>query len=171
MDRVSWEATRAHKLARQNNTLLQPQSFQLQTTTLYQHLTIIRTMSKMAPVLTNPADGALRKKTFPWEKLPFETRDHIFKEVDKFSDRGFHYFWWNGVMVPLIIALRSLPISYQHALQWFAKERFYFSPKYPSPERPMLDLAKAELAVINAASVDLRYVTATNSSPEFAHAR
>lgn len=100
---------------------------------------------------------ALRKATFPWEKLPFEIREQIFKDVNQRSPRGLNYFWWNGTMAPLIVALRSQPISYQHILQWFAKENFYFSPLFPTPEHPMMDLTKDELAVIKEASIDIRY--------------
>lgn len=114
---------------------------------------------RMSLTFASQAD-ALRKRTFPWEKLPFEIREEIFKNVNEQSVRGLNYFWWDGVMSPLIIALRSQPFSYQHVLQWFAKENFYFSPLYPTPKHPMMDLTKDELAVIRTASIDIRYVEA-----------
>jgi hypothetical protein len=71
-------------------------------------------------------------KIFPREKLPFEIRDQIFAEVDYslggrhdlFTDSyyfdGSYYFEWNGSML-LVVALRSLKLSYQHVMQWFSK--------------------------------------------------
>jgi hypothetical protein len=66
-------------------------------------------------------------KIFSWEKLPFEIRDQIFAKVD--SSLGgppdwlidSYYFEWNGSMPPLVVALRTLKLSYQHVMQWFSK--------------------------------------------------
>ena len=72
---------------------------------------------------------------FPWERCPYEIRDAIFKAVsDDYSGgwgrRARHYFEQTGYRLsPLVVALRRLPISYEHVLQWVSKEtnvRLYF---------------------------------------------
>lgn len=56
------------------------------------------------------------KRGFPWEKCPYEVRDMIFAGVDI---RDFSYFRWYGTIPALVVALRGLPTSYEHVLQWF----------------------------------------------------
>jgi hypothetical protein len=66
-------------------------------------------------------------KSFPWEHCPYEIRDAIFKTIsDQYSSiysGGYKYFKHNDYRTsPLVVALRRLPISYEHVLQWVAKE-------------------------------------------------
>ncbi|CZR62966.1 uncharacterized protein PAC_12863 [Phialocephala subalpina] len=79
------------------------------------------THSTMAAVST--------KSVFPWEKLPFEIREKIFEDVKKSLDRSRRYmggyFSWDGTMPPLVVALRPLPVSYEHVLKWFRKHNRY----------------------------------------------
>jgi hypothetical protein len=59
-------------------------------------------------------------KVFPWERLPTEIRDKIF---DNLEDEPLYesYFKGNGSVPALVVALRSLPLSYEHFLQRFAE--------------------------------------------------
>ncbi|KUJ09373.1 uncharacterized protein LY89DRAFT_788250 [Mollisia scopiformis] len=67
---------------------------------------------------------AILTSAFPWEKLPFELRAQVFQEVDRqyLQSKQVSYFKWRLSMPAIVIALRQRPISYYHALQWFAKE-------------------------------------------------
>lgn len=73
-----------------------------------------------------------KKRAFPWEKLPFELRHKIFALVDDDYARSrvsytnpnpnAKYFKIrNSKMPALVVALRKLPISYDHVLQWVLK--------------------------------------------------
>ncbi|KAE8454585.1 hypothetical protein EG329_000208 [Mollisiaceae sp. DMI_Dod_QoI] len=97
----------------------------------------------------------VQRGTFCWEDLPFEIRDQIFSEVNKCL--GYPYFHWDTSMPQLVVALRTLPKSYEHVLQWFAKQnsRVFLCPRYPSPSYTILDMSKVELSVIKTMAIDL----------------
>jgi hypothetical protein len=65
-------------------------------------------------------------KACPWERLPFELRDQIFSIVHKdhagpFNGSPLGYFEWDQRMPCLVVALRPLSVSYNHAMQWFRR--------------------------------------------------
>lgn len=80
-----------------------------------------------------PKDAAgSDRTTCAWEELPDEIRERIFVEVNKLRCRrrewtkgfGGAYFRWmadTNSSPALIVAFRTLPRSYRHALGWFAK--------------------------------------------------
>jgi len=94
-------------------------------------------------------------KVFDWEKLPTELREQIFEFTDTVSDRVPH-FEWRGRLPALVVALRSLPISHAHVLEWVKKynrslrltDWFGFN---------LADWNKDELSVIEFVWMDVRY--------------
>lgn len=97
-------------------------------------------------------------KTPPWERLPYELRQKIFALLDnkkfykvvrtKHSDRSSGYFY---NVPPLVIALRSLPLSYSHVLEWFGKYNTHL--RLYEPNFGML--SDDEVAVINSVYVNV----------------
>lgn len=51
--------------------------------------------------------------------MPYEVSEQIIAEVN--DGAYFSYFSWQGKVPALIVALRQLPVSYGHFLEWFAK--------------------------------------------------
>lgn len=82
---------------------------------------------------------------FPWEACPFEIRESIFKIVSEDHPGYFEYKAEDDV-APLTVALRRLPISYQHVLQWFAKQNVSLHVKV-SDGCNISTLNKSELGV------------------------
>lgn len=101
------------------------------------------------------------KRGFPWDKLPFEIREQIFKEVYGGQDPRYghsgssKYFKWRGSMPPLVVALRPLPTSYDHVLIWFRKhnKKVFIHGWYGSALEGMIT---RELDVVEAVNIDLR---------------
>ena len=99
-------------------------------------------------------------KIFPWEKLPFEIRDQIFAEVD--SSLGgppdwlidLYYFEWNGSIPPLVVALRTLKLSYQHVMQWFSKHNSLLV-MHEGVGFDISDMTNIELERISSVSMEL----------------
>jgi hypothetical protein len=73
-------------------------------------------------------------KASPWERLPIEVRQQIFDNLDEEliivcisqtqpnpAPKPRTYFRWSDSMPPLVVALRSLPVSYSHVVQHFAR--------------------------------------------------
>ena len=90
----------------------------------------------------------------PWERLPFEIRDTIFDNLEDESLCG-SYFKWNGSVPALVVALRSLPLSYEHVLQRFAN----YSSAIEINEWTsfnLSDMSQKELNVIVKAEMELR---------------
>src|ERR1700712_5300670 len=59
-------------------------------------------------------------RSFPWERLPFETREQIFEELDQDSPwRCSTYLCADDGLPAIIIALRGSPISHKHAFREF----------------------------------------------------
>lgn len=93
-------------------------------------------------------------KVFPWERLPVEIRDKIFDNLEDESLYG-SYFKWNGSVPALVLALRSLPLSYEHVLQRFAN----YSSAIEINEWTSFDLSdmsQKELDVVVKAEMELR---------------
>lgn len=108
---------------------------------------------------SSPVDQTI----FRWDDLPVEIREQIFDEVGKQQGAygpGNGYFCYRGEMPELVIALRSLPKSHAHILQWFAKMNtsILLKPRYPSPGRADTELNKEELAIIGRAVIELRSI-------------
>ncbi|KUJ09369.1 uncharacterized protein LY89DRAFT_676167 [Mollisia scopiformis] len=112
------------------------------------------------------SDEISSKRPLSFDDLPPEIRDQIFANLNestkycKFLRKP--YFLWDRRLPPLVVALRSLPRSHDHALQWVAKEtlRKCYEPKYPSHGRrmPGSKLNKAELASIIGIGVDMSLI-------------
>ncbi|KUJ09370.1 uncharacterized protein LY89DRAFT_676168 [Mollisia scopiformis] len=103
-----------------------------------------------------------------WELLPFELREFIFSELhcspDDYSASS-HWtspFTWQGSTSPFMKALRTLPKSYDHALQWFGREATLSltgNPWYPTGYRlSALDISEAELNVVQQIDIDATFI-------------
>ena len=118
-------------------------------------------LSISADSLSDPSSAPSKtSKMFPWEKLPFEIRDQIFAEVD--SSLGgppnwlidSYYFEWNGSMPPLVVALRTLKLSYQHVMQWFSKHNSLLV-MHEGVGFDISDMTNIELERISSVSMEL----------------
>ncbi|KAL2062386.1 hypothetical protein VTL71DRAFT_6652 [Oculimacula yallundae] len=95
---------------------------------------------------------------FPWETMPYEIRERIFAEANKnpFPNQ----VSWRGKMSALVIALRPLPLSYSHVLEWLA----HFSGHiFMHPNtwygNDLSDWNATELRLIKSLDMDLWYLT------------
>ncbi|TVY91286.1 hypothetical protein LAWI1_G005151 [Lachnellula willkommii] len=92
---------------------------------------------------------------FPWEKLPYELREKIFALVHQQGCstqlKGRHpvycksYYERHSNMPALVVALRLLPKSYHHVLEWFCK----FNHSFNTGANGLLslsDMTQSELA-------------------------
>jgi hypothetical protein len=108
---------------------------------------------------------------FPWDRLPFEIRQKIFDLLTPESPSGsppyFRCHWKTG-MPPLVVALRPLPISYDHALQNFSKENRELWLRSRGAKNTVRGMTKTELSFIEWVDLEAELVslnsTATKSS-------
>jgi hypothetical protein len=99
-------------------------------------------------------------KVFPWELCPYELRDQIFDALDKCHWQP--YFGWDsdGCPPPFLVAVRSLPLSYEHALQRFAQCSSQIH-MHLWTSHDLTDMVQAELNVIEKVDLELRSVVFT----------
>lgn len=102
---------------------------------------------------------AKKSKTCFWETIPDEIREKIYKELDLLGPDGvvdIHLsnsnFRRNHEMPALIVALRELPVSYGHVLDWFSRVNSHLVV-YFDPEDSDLDMTPAELEVVESAEL------------------
>lgn len=92
-----------------------------------------------------------------WEVLPFELREQIFSEFEE-NKWG---RWWNNGPTAIVKALRTLPISYSHILQWFARHAVANLTDDPWQLTGLyfkdMDVNEVELKSIQYISIDPRY--------------
>jgi hypothetical protein len=97
-------------------------------------------------------------KASPWERLPIEVRQQIFDNLDEEliyvcisqthpnpAPKPRPYFRWSDSMPPLVVALRSLPVSYGHAIQHFARVNWQLDLGFGCN---IASMTKSELGVI-----------------------
>lgn len=78
----------------------------------------------MSVATSNEVFKASKQSTFPWDDLPFELREQIFKELDDeyqgyWEDDDSYFHMDFGKIPHLVVALRGFKQSYEHVLQWF----------------------------------------------------
>jgi hypothetical protein len=103
----------------------------------------------------------------PWERLPIEVRQQIFDNLDEelFIDdfifppafprpcpKERTYFRWGDSMPPLVVALRSLPVSYYHAIEHFARVNGELDLSFGCN---IASMTKSELVVITSVRFDV----------------
>jgi hypothetical protein len=93
-------------------------------------------------------------KVFPWERLPFEIRDSIFDNLEAESLCE-SYFKRNGSVPAFVVALRSLPLFYEHVLQTFASHSSTIQINEWNKFN-LSDLSQKELDIIVKAEMELR---------------
>ncbi|KUJ09372.1 uncharacterized protein LY89DRAFT_676169 [Mollisia scopiformis] len=98
------------------------------------------------------------QSAFPWERLPYELRGQIFKELnsERSGNNGSPYFKWQGSMPALIVALRTSQLSYSHVLEWFEKTNSFIVMD-SSSSHDLGDLTTREVGLIKEVFVDIRY--------------
>jgi hypothetical protein len=132
-----------------------------------------------SPSITMDSDTAVKsllqantRDTFPWEKLPYEPREIIFLMVHQNKDRCRCiwgriepclcicstpvYFKQQRMMPALVVALRPLPASYQHVLQWLAKFNEHINSG-ESNAHNLNDMTKSELTVLKSVKVSVGF--------------
>lgn len=94
---------------------------------------------------------------FPWEELPYELREKIFALVHQqmCSTRCKSYYERHRNMPALVVALRRLPNSYHHVLEWFRK----FNHSFNAGDNGLLslnDMTQSELATFKSLTIKLK---------------
>ncbi len=91
-------------------------------------------------------------KAFPWKLIPFEIRQLIFELVDTPIQR--EWFVLPPVLPSLLVALRRLSVSYNHAVQHFQKcNKFLDMDAYS--RHPDLHITRTELLVVESVRLDV----------------
>jgi hypothetical protein len=109
-----------------------------------------------------PAQGSKPKICY-WDKIPYELREQIFASIDGFTEPEHYpspigsskYFRRAPIgpspMPALVVALRTLPLSYSHVMEWFTKANYHIV-HYANDEegQDLSDMTRCELEAIRA---------------------
>jgi len=104
------------------------------------------------------------RKPFLWELCPAEIRDLIFDDLDGEEGAWFHqpHFAWDshGCVPPFVVAVRTLPITYAHALLRFQRlsTSIHIDGTHDKHGHRLKDITDIELQVFEKADIDLRLV-------------
>ena len=107
------------------------------------------------------------RKPFLWELCPPEIRDLIFDDLDGVEGDWFYqpHFAWDshGCVPPFVVAVRTLPITYAHALLRFKRlsASIHIDATHGKHGHRMKDITDIELQVFEKAEIDLRLVLPT----------
>lgn len=114
------------------------------------------------------------RKPFLWELCPPEIRDLIFDDLDREDDwwHNPHFAWdSNECVPPFIVAVRTLPVTYAHALLRFKRlsASIHMDGRYGKHTHQLKDMTDMELKVFEKVEIDLRLAllpVRTESLPE-----
>ncbi len=101
------------------------------------------------------------QKSFLWELCPPEIRDLIFDDLDRRDDWWHepHFAWGShGCVSPFIIAVRTLPVTYAHALLRFKRlsASIHIDGRQGKHGTHLNDMTNAELKVFEKVEIYLR---------------
>jgi len=114
---------------------------------------------KITDPTTTPSAGNAAK-FFPWELAPFEIREQIFETLGtcfllRSECPGDSYFRWCREVPPLVVALRSLKISYDHVIKHFKKHNRQLYLGFWNSYN-VAGMTKRELEAIESVHIDAR---------------
>jgi hypothetical protein len=104
------------------------------------------------------------RKPFLWELCPAEIRDLIFDDLDGVEGDWFYqpHFAWDshGCVPPFVVAVRTLPMTYAHALLRFKRlsASIHIDGTHAKHGHRLKDITDIELQVFEKAEIDLRLV-------------